>query len=159
MLTMEERKQRIAKIRLLPAKAGDAVKGLNDAQLDTPFRSGAWSIRQVVHHLADSHMNAFIRMKLLLTEENPTIKTYEQDAWAALHDSARLPVDSSMLVLRGLHERWVSLMESLPPQAWERTGMHPERGIITVDDLLVIYSDHGESHVASVVKARKEKGW
>jgi uncharacterized damage-inducible protein DinB len=159
MATSAEQKERIEKIRALPALVADAVKGLRDDQLDTPYREGGWTVRQVVHHLADSHMNAFVRMKLIVTEETPSLKTYDQEDWARLVDSTKLPVESSVMILRGLHERWTQLMENLPPEAWKRTGIHPERGVMTLDELLTIYAEHGEKHVGTIAKLRKEKGW
>ena len=159
MAMSKEQKERIDKIRALPALVASAVKGLKDNQLDTPYREGGWTVRQVVHHLADSHMNAFVRMKLVLTEDTPSFKTYEQEEWAKLVDTAKLPVESSLMILKGLHERWVQLLEGLSPAAWKRTGIHPERGVMTLEELLSIYADHGEKHVGTIVKLRKDKGW
>ncbi|MEP7217478.1 MAG: YfiT family bacillithiol transferase [Bacteroidota bacterium] len=159
MLTEQERAERIGGIEELPALAEAAVRDLNDIQLDTPYRDGGWNVRQVIHHLADSHMNAIIRMKLLLTEENPTIKPYDQDSWVALADCAGYPVDSSLAILRGLHDRWVALLRSMPESAWSRGGMHPEIGAITMDDLLVNYSDHGANHVRQITGLRERNGW
>ena len=156
---MADTKGRIEKIRALPALVAEAVKGLKDDQLDTPYREGGWTVRQVVHHLADSHMNAFVRMKLMLTEDRPNLKPYNQEDWAKLVDSAKLPVESSVLILKGLHERWTKLMDGLPLEAWKRTGNHLEHGLMTLDDVLTTYSEHGEKHVATIMKLRKEKGW
>ncbi|MDB5033955.1 MAG: putative metal-dependent hydrolase [Chlorobi bacterium] len=159
MLTEQERAERIGRIEHLPALAEAAVRDLNDSQLDTPYRDGGWNIRQVIHHLADSHMNAIIRMKLLLTEDNPTIKPYDQDSWVALADSAAHPVDASLAILRGLHDRWGALLRSMPESAWSRPGTHPEIGAITMDDLLVNYSDHGTNHVGQITGLRERNGW
>jgi hypothetical protein len=152
------RKERIERIRSLPAELEHAVAGLNDSQLDTPYRSGGWTVRQVVHHVADSHMNAFVRMKLILTEDRPTLKPYDQDAWAGLHDSM-LPPDASLPIIRGLHSRWVTLLEHVPEEAWTRTAHHPESGEVSLDSLLTTYARHGENHVAQITGLRKGKGW
>lgn len=157
-MTPDERTNALAKIRDLPDAVEGAVRGLDDRQLDTPYREGGWTVRQVVHHLADSHLNAFIRMKLLLTEDRPTLKPYDQDDWAGLVDS-RLPVAPSLAILRGLHERWAALIGSLPESAWSRTGYHPERGDISMDDLLGIYAGHGEKHVEQIRGLRRARGW
>jgi uncharacterized damage-inducible protein DinB len=158
MFTKEERRSRIAQIREFPPIIRAAVAGLNDQQLDTPYRDGGWTPRQVVHHLADSHMNAYLRFRWLVTEETPTIKTYEQDDWAKLPDS-RLPLDSSMRILDGLHERWSKFLEQLPDEAWTRRGMHPEIGEVDLDKLLEIYSGHGAHHAGQITDLRARKGW
>jgi len=159
MLTPAERRQKIEDIRRLPASLEAAVKGLNDQQLDTPYRAGGWTVRQVVHHLADSHMNAFVRMKLILTEENPTLKPYDQDAWAKLPDTKMTPIQSSLAILRGLHDRWHKLLETVPDEGWSRTALHPERGEVSLESQLVTYSSHGEKHVGHITGLRSAKGW
>ncbi len=159
MLATADRKQLIEKVRSLPDAMEAAVKDLSDAQLDTPYRAGGWTIRQVVHHVADSHMNAFARMKLLLTEEHPTIRPYDQERWAELSDTRSLPVHSSLAILRGLHQRWSALMESLPEGSWDRRGFHPESGEITVESLLATYSRHGENHVNQILGLRRGRSW
>lgn len=158
-MTAAERHEKIGMIRDLPDSVEAAVKGLDDKQLDTPYREGGWTIRQVVHHLADSHMNAVVRMKLMVTEDHPTLKPYNQDAWAGLADSSRLPVQSSLSILRGLHERWASLLASLPESAWARTALHPERGEVTMEGTLSTYASHGANHVRQITGLRKAKGW
>jgi hypothetical protein len=159
MPTMEERKAKIEKIRELPQKLTEAVQGLNDAQLDTPYRDGGWTVRQVVHHVADSHMNSFLRFKWMLTEKFPKIKTYNQDLWATSPEYA-LPIDSTLLLIRGLHERWVVLLNSIPESDWTtRTADHPENGIVTLDRMLDIYSGHGEKHCGHIWGLRKIMGW
>lgn len=158
-MTDTERKEKIKKIDRLPFQAERAVQGLNDEQLDTAYRVGGWTLRQVIHHLADSHANAFIRMKLMLTEPNPTFKTYEQEEWARTPDAVGFGVESSLAILKGLHARWVHLLNAVPPEGWKRTGMHPENGLMTVDDILTTYARHGENHVAQITGLRKEKGW
>ena len=159
MLTPTERRQKIDGIRRLPAALETAVKGLNDRQLDTPYRPGGWTIRQVVHHLADSHVNAFVRMKLILTEEKPRLKPYNQDAWANLPDANAMPVQSSLAILKGLHERWCTLLESVPEEAWSRTAIHPERGEVLLEGQLITYASHGEKHVGHITGLRSAKGW
>lgn len=158
MLTTE-RTARIEAIRTLPIALEQAVANLTDKQLDTPYREGGWTVRQVVHHTADSHMNAFIRMKLALTEDAPTIKTYEQDEWARFVDTNTLPIESSLMILRGLHERWAALLESLPEESWRRHATHPENGVVTVDDLLKTYANHGAKHVGHITNLRRVQGW
>src|SRR4029078_9801258 len=149
----EERTAKIERIASCPRALHDAVNGLSDKQLDTPYRDGGWTPRQVVHHLADSHMNAYLRFRWLITEDHPTIKTYEQDDWAKLPDS-RLPLDSSLTILEGLHKRWAALLESLPDETWSRMGTHPEIGEVTLDDLLEIYSGHGAHHAGQITDLR-----
>jgi len=136
-----------------------AVKGMTDQQLDTRYRQGGWTVRQVVHHLADSHLNAFIRMKLILTEDHPTLKPYDQDKWAALVDSQSAAIQSSLNILRGLHERWSVLLDSIPEPAWRKTAFHPERGEITLEGTLSTYAGHGEKHVQTILTLKAEKGW
>jgi hypothetical protein len=159
MLTATERHDLMATMRRLPAAVEAAVKGLTEAQLNTPYREGGWTVRQVVHHLADSHLNGFVRMKLMLTEAGPVLKPYDQDAWAKLPDTAALPIESSLLILRGLHERWVALLESLPEASWRRSALHPEVGVVTLADLLDDYAHHGEQHLEQVTKLRAAQGW
>lgn len=158
MFNHEQRQSKIAQIREFLPIIRSAISGLNDKQLDTPYRDGGWTPRQVVHHLADSHMNAFLRFRWLITEDHPTIKTYDQDLWAALPDSS-LPLDSSLNILEGLHERWAVLLESLPDEAWSRKGTHPELGEVALDDLLEIYSGHGVHHAGQITDLRARKGW
>lgn len=158
MLSREERSIKIGAIRAFPSKLRAAVAGLTDQQLDTPYRKGGWTVRQVVHHVADSHANAYLRFRWLVTEDNPTIKTYDQDVWAALPDS-RLPVESSLALLDALHTRWTEFLELIPDLAWARTGIHPEQGEMTVDDLLGMYEAHGDRHAAQINDLRASQGW
>jgi hypothetical protein len=159
MLTSVERQHLIGDMQRLPANLEVALKGLNDRQLDTPYREGGWTIRQVVHHLADSHLNGFMRMKLILTEEQPTLKPYDQEAWARTADVVQTPILSSLAILKGLHARWSALLESLPESSFQRTAYHPEIGEITLDDLLVTHARHGGNHLAQITGLRVERGW
>ena len=144
-----ERQRMIRSIAETPKNLAAALSGITEQQLDTPYRPGGWTARQVVHHLPDSHMNAFIRMKLALTEDAPTVKPYDEDAWAKLAD-AQMPIAPSVTLLTALHERWVRLMESFKPDDFQRAVTHPEHGSITVDFLLALYSWHGPHHVGHV---------
>ena len=143
----------------LPEKMSAAVAGLNDAQLDTPYRDGGWTVRQVVHHVVDSHMNAYVRCKLIVTETNPPLKAYSEKDWAELSDSKTLPVSLSLGIIDGLHRRWTTFLESLSPEDFARTGVHSERGPITIDTLLQIYGWHCRHHVAHITELRKRQGW
>ena len=149
-----ERAKHIRTIAETPKKLADALLGLNDEQLDTPYRPGGWTARQVVHHLPDSHMHAFIRMKLALTENAPLVKPYDEDAWAKLAD-AQMPIAVSVTLLTALHERWTTLLESMKPDDFQRQVTHPEHGTITVDYLLALYSWHGPHHVGHVKLVRE----
>lgn len=153
MLSTAERHDRIEKIRSFPARLEARVASLTDAQLDAHL-PGEWSTRQNVHHVADSHMNAFIRFKLTLTEKTPIIKPYLEAEWAKLADTTTLPVDVSLRLLHGLHQRWVTLIDSLSEEQWARTAYHPDQArILSLDDFLVIYSNHGEAHLAQLGRA------
>jgi hypothetical protein len=134
------------------------VKGLNDAQLDTPYREGGWTVRQVVHHVPDSHMNALIRLKLALTEEKPTIKPYNETEWAKLAD-ASMPIEPSQVLLESVHARWDRLWRSMKPEHFARVLVHPEHGERTVDWLAFLYAWHGKHHTAHITELRKQKGW
>lgn len=159
MATMEERKMMIQKIKSLPGILDSMVEGLSDAQLDTPYRDGGWTVRQVVHHLADSHMNAFLRFKFMLLEDFPKIKTYNQDTWALSTEYA-LPLEPSLTLLRGLHARWAAMLESVSEQDWTtRTADHPENGVVTMDRMLQIYSNHGEKHCGHIMGLRDRMDW
>lgn len=159
LVTSIQRKENIESIRSLPERARQAVATLSDAQLDTPYRIGGWTPRQVIHHLADSHMNAFIRMKLILTEDNPTLRPYNQDEWAKLPDTVTMPVESSLMLLANLHERWSILLESVKEEQWARAAIHPDSGKVTLDSLLTTYARHGEKHVEQIMSLRRLKGW
>lgn len=149
-LTPPERDAAIRAIRALPTELRAAVAGQPEARLDTSYRDGGWTVRQVVHHLADSHMNAVVRLKLALTEDIPTVKPYEEGEWAELPDM-RLPLDPSLSLLDGLHVRWAALLEALTPGQWARVWMHPAQGrSFTVATLAAMYAWHGRHHLAHI---------
>ena len=158
-LSPQQRHEQIARMRRLPEDLAAAVKGLNDTQLDTPYGEGKWTIRQVVHHLADSHMQAFGRVKLIVTEDKPAFKPYNGNEWARLPDAQRAPIAPSLKILEGLHHRWCDLLSALPDAAWQRHATHPERGDVTLDDQIAIYASHGEKHIGHIMGLRKAKGW
>jgi len=151
-MTSQERKPLIDKIRRLPAQIEALVSGLNATQLTTHFLAGEWTVAQNVHHLADSHMNSYIRCKLILTEEHPPLKPYDQDAWANLPDAQSADLSTSLTLLQQLHTRWVIFWETLPDDAWSRTGFHPANGVVTLDDQLRGYDDHGEAHIDQITR-------
>lgn len=155
----EQVERAIRDIRELPDRLAEAVSGLNDAQLDTPYRPGGWTVRQLVHHVADSHLNSHVRLRLALTEESPPIRGYDQARWAELHDVRSLPIEPSLQILRGLHERWIDLIESLEPGQLERPLRHSEFGTITVAQLTCLYGWHSRHHVAHVTALREREGW
>jgi hypothetical protein len=149
MATTEERRERIARVAALPTALDALVSELTDAALDARSPDDPWSVRQVVHHVADSHANAFIRTKLVLTEEHPTFKPYDQDAWANLPDTT-LPLAVSLGMLRGIHTRWVALFEAMGEEVWAQGGLHPEYGEQTLDRMLASYAQHGEDHLDQI---------
>src|SRR5437667_6148387 len=157
--TPEERNRCIAEIAAAPNQMRKAVAGLSTAQLDTPYREGGWTVRQVVHHLPDSHMNAYVRYKLALTEDEPTIKPYAEDRWAQLADSKSTPIEVSLALLDSLHTRWVRLLRSLEPTDWKKNFRHPELGLVSLEKNLGIYAWHGKHHVAHVTELKKGMGW
>jgi len=158
-VTPDKRRMWIRQIAEAPAALAAAVKGLDERQLGTPYRPGGWTVRQVVHHVPDSHVNAYVRFKLALTEDNPTIKTYNEAAWADVADTARTPIDVSLTLLDTLHRRWVILLESLSDADFTRPLQHPDSGPMTLDRLLQMYAWHGRHHVAHVTELRKREGW
>jgi hypothetical protein len=158
-LTEDERASCISQIEETPARLAAAVARLTEGQLDTRYRPGGWTVRQVVHHLADSHMNAFTRFKLALTESEPTIKTYEESLWAELADTRIPPIEPSLALVENLHKRWVILLHSLSATDWSRKFRHPAWGLATVDFLLAQYAWHGRHHVAHITSLRERCGW
>jgi len=155
----DERAAAIAAIAALPARARAAVAGLTPAQLDTPLRAGGWTVRQVIHHLADAHMNALIRVKLVLAEEHPTLKPWDQDTWARLADSTQSPVEESLAILDGAHARLARVLAAAAPEAWSRGAFHPEAGEQTLDTLVQTYAGHGGHHVEQILALRRVRGW
>jgi uncharacterized damage-inducible protein DinB len=158
-LTEEQKKAFLGEVEQTPANLQAAVKGLSEAQLDTPYRDGGWTVRQVVHHLPDSHMNSYVRFKLALTEDAPTIKPYAEDRWAELADTKATPVDVSLVLLDCLHYRWMRLLRSLSDEDWKRTFVHPEHGPMTLEKALAMYAWHGRHHVAHITELRKRMSW
>jgi uncharacterized damage-inducible protein DinB len=158
-LTEDQRRNFLDEIAQTPAKLRAAVKGLSEPQLDTPYRPGGWTVRQVLHHVPDSHLNAYVRFKLALTENEPTIKPYAEDRWAELADTKTTPPEVSLTLLESLHDRWVRLLRSLTSEEWKRTFLHPELGAMTLEKTLALYAWHGRHHVAHVTALRKREGW
>jgi uncharacterized damage-inducible protein DinB len=157
--TPEELAAVVGVIAGTPAMMRQAVAGLDEAQLDTPYRPGGWSVRQVVHHVPDSHLNAYVRIKLALTEEEPTIRPYLEARWAELPEARSAPVEVSLTLLDGLHQRWALALKELPPEAWQRTLVHPESGRQTIAQLTALYAWHGRHHVAHITALRQRHGW
>jgi len=155
-----DRRDCIAAIEATPAALRKSIAGLSPQQLDTPYRPGGWTARQVVHHLPDSHLNAYVRTKLALTEEEPTIKPYQEARWAELIDGRTARVETSLALLDMLHERWVLLLRSLTPEQLGRRFKHPDHpGLLTIDWMLAMYSWHGRHHVAHITSLREREGW
>jgi hypothetical protein len=157
-VTPAMRVEAIAAIAAMPAKMREAVRGLSESHLDAPYRPGGWTVRQVVHHVADSHMNAFVRSKLALTEDNPTVKPYDEKAFARLPDQ-RLPIELSLMLIDGLHARWTAVLNALSTDQFGRPLYHPEIGAITVDYLVQSYGWHSRHHVAHITRLREREGW
>jgi hypothetical protein len=157
--SQDQRAKLVADIEQTPAAMRAAIAGLSSQQLDTPYRDGGWTVRQVVHHVPDSHMNAYVRFKLALTEEEPTIKPYAEDRWAELADTQSTPIEVSLALLESLHTRWVDLLRSLHSEDWKRTFRHPELGLVPLEKNLALYSWHGKHHVAHITELRKRMSW
>ncbi len=156
----KEKDARIADILFLPRMLEYAVLNLDQHQIQTPYRDGGWTTHQLVHHLADSHMNAFIRFKLALTEENPVIKPYDEDQWSRLPDVSNVPINISITLLHSLHHRWHMLLQSMSEHDYKRTVFHPEKQkVLTLWELLLIYAWHGKHHVAHITGLREQNGW
>lgn len=149
----------IDQIAAVPSALKAAVAGLTDAQMDTPYREGGWTPRQIVHHLADSHMNAFIRVKLGLTEDAPTIKPYAERDWAETPDAREAPASLSLAIVEGVHARWALLLRSMDAASFDRTVLHPERGPMTLGDVLQLYAWHGRHHTTQITQLRARMGW
>jgi uncharacterized damage-inducible protein DinB len=158
--SVQQKEKWIADIRFLPEELERAVLNLDAAQLNTPYRDGGWTVQQLVHHVADSHANAYIRFKLGLTEENPTIKPYDENAWAQLPDVEAVPINVSLTLLHAMHKRWHVILENIQDEQWERTVVHPEHGRkMSLWFLLGLYSWHGRHHTAHITSLRETKGW
>lgn len=151
--------ENVAAIAQLPSLLRQAVAGLTDEQLDTPYRPGGWTVRQVVHHLADSHLNSYVRFRLALTEDRPTIKPYDERAWAELPDAKAIPVAVSLQLLEALHERWITLLHSLSPTDRQRVFIHPESGENSLTKAIALYAWHGRHHLAHITSLREREGW
>ncbi len=148
----------IAVLAELPNHLRNAVDDLDHAELGTPYRDGGWTVRQLVHHIADSHMNAVLRVKLALTEDNPIIKPYDENAWASLHD-AGAPVEWSLNLIEALHARWVMLLQSLDEPQWQRAFRHPERGTMSIELATLLYAWHSRHHTAHITHLRQRQDW
>ncbi|SEG48273.1 DinB superfamily protein [Bryocella elongata] len=157
-ISADDRLAAIATLRELPVKLREAVAGLDDAQLDTPYREGGWTVRQLVHHVADSHMTAFHRMRKALTEDWPAAAGYDEARFAELPDSA-LPIDASLAILEGLHTRWVAMLQGLSEEQWQRGITHSQNGPQSLDLLALLYQWHSLHHTAHVTNLRRTKGW
>jgi uncharacterized damage-inducible protein DinB len=157
-VTRELRQQFIRTISGLPEKLNDAVKNLSDAQFDTPYRPEGWTVRQVVHHIADSHLNSLCRFKLALTEDFPTIRPYHEDRWAELADS-KMPVDVSLKIIEGIHSRWASLLNSMTDEEYKRKLNHPESGEWTLEKMLGMYDWHSRHHLAHITTLAERENW
>lgn len=156
----EVKKEWLREIKFLPNDIEVAIQSFDEHQLDTPYREGGWTVKQLVHHVADSHMNAYIRFKLGLTEDNPTIRPYEQDPWSKLSDVFTVPVNVSVTLLHALHRRWYAAIENLTDEQWQRTIFHPEhQKQMTLWFLLGMYAWHSKHHVAHITKLKEQKGW
>ncbi len=155
-LSVEDRAAAISRIEAMPATLRRALAGMSDAQLDSTYREGSWTLRQVVHHLADSHVNSYTRFRLALTEKHPTIKPYDEAKWAELEDARAMPVEVSLTLLDSLHVRWIRMLRSLDPSDFERTINHPESGTMSIDQLLAMYAWHGDHHIAHINLARSK---
>lgn len=158
-MTESEREAYIQDLEQLPQLLNQAVEGLTEQQLDTPYREGGWSVRQVVHHLADSHLNSYMRFRLALTEEEPTIKVYNEKKWAELPDAKLSSVDSSLQLIEGLHHRWVILLHSLSNNEWKKAFVHPELGRVPLDVAAALYAWHSKHHVAHITSLRERQDW
>ena len=155
----EQRRLHIESIAELPREFRRAVEDLTEAQLDTPYRDGGWTIRQLIHHVPDSHMNAYVRFKMALTENDPVIKTYEEQLWAELPDTRETATDVSLVMLRALHTRWVVLLRSMTDEDFAKRYVHPQMGPVTLEKALALYAWHGPHHTAHVTELRKRMGW
>ena len=158
-ITEDDRRRWIQIIADTPADLEAAASGLTEDQLDTPYREDGWTLRQVIHHVPDSHMNSYVRFKLALTENEPTIKPYDEAAWALLADTTEVPIATSLCLLECLHERWVAVLRRMSPEDWNRSLVHPELGKVTLGKMAALYAWHGKHHVGHVAALRALKSW
>ena len=158
-MTVELRHELISQIAEAPSQLRKAVAGLNPEQLNTPYRDGGWTVLQVVHHLPDSHLNAYVRFKLAVTEHEPTIKPYDEVRWAELSDASESDSEVSLVLLDALHRRWILFLRSLKEEQFQRLFHHPEIGVISLDRTLALYAWHGRHHIAHINALRKRMGW
>ena len=158
-LTQEQKAKFLDDIEQTPARLEASVRGLSDKQLDTPYRERGWTVRQVVHHVPDSHLNSYMRFKLALTEDEPMIRPYMEDRWAELPEAKTAPIGLSLELLSSLHKRWMLMLRALQPADWKRTFRHPEIGLMTLEKNLALYAWHGKHHVAHVTGLRERMGW
>jgi len=158
-LTDAERRTMIEEIAGHPARFRAAVAGLSDEQLDTPYRPEGWTVRQVIHHVPDSHLNSYVRFKWTLTEDNPAIKAYDEKAWAELPDAKTLPVDISLSLLTAVHARWTEMLRRITAEQWKRTFIHPENGPMNLERLLQLYVWHGRHHEAHILRLKERMKW
>jgi hypothetical protein len=159
LVTPEMRHEYLAILEAAPAAFRAAVKGLDDRQLDTPYRDGGWTVRQVIHHMPDSHMNSYMRFRWALTEEAPAVKGYPEDKWAELFDARSAPIEPSLALLENLHFRWVMLLKSLTDADFARTFVHSELGPVRLDTNLALYAWHSRHHTAHITQLRERMGW
>ena len=157
--TQSERAERIARLDLTPSHLREAIAGLSEEQIETPYRPEGWTVRQTVHHVADSHINSFVRFKLALTENEPTIKPYAEELWAELEDGRQADHEISLRLLEAVHQRWTILLRSLSAEAFARTLRHPEAGVMSLDVMLQLYDWHGRHHIAHITSLRQRNGW
>ncbi len=158
-LTAEQKQQCLTDIEQTPAQLRAALRGLSDQQLDTSYRDGGWTLRQLAHHLPDSHMNSYVRFKLALTEDQPTIKPYMENLWAELPEAKLASIEVSLALLDSLHQRWMLMLRQLTDAEWQRTFRHPALGPMSLEKTLALYSWHGRHHVAHVTSLRERRGW
>lgn len=158
-LSPEERQEKRTILRLFPARLRSACQHLSDQQIDTPYRPGGWTIRQVVHHVVDSHLNAYVRFRWALTEDTPEIKVYEEKAWALLPDASTAPISLSLDLLHHLHERWLVLLEAMREEEYQKELIHPVSGNLNLDEMLSLYAWHSGHHWAHITELKKREGW
>jgi uncharacterized damage-inducible protein DinB len=158
-LTENKKAEFLNDIEQAPSRMRAAVAGLSEKQLETPYREGGWTVRQVVHHVPDSHMNSYIRFKLAMTEQEPTIRPYMENLWAELPEAKNGPIEMSLRLLEDLHARWIMFLRALKPEDWKRTFRHPELGLMSLEKALALYAWHSKHHVAHINRLREQMGW